>query len=96
MAASRNRLPAGVLALYTQLYPASDWKVDSTQAAQTTHALFKDKYGVEPGTVSYVMFNSQYQDAVKNTFTNWMRWFWLGQSRGRDVPCTRGDWAAPA
>jgi len=67
-------LPAPVLEYYSGLYAASDWKVDSTDAAQATNALFKGKYNVEPGTISYVMFNSKYQDAVRNTTTNWMRW----------------------
>lgn len=71
---SKPPLPPAALEAYAQLYPAVEWKVDSTQAAQTTNALFKEKYGVEPGHISYVMFNSKYLDVLKNQATNWMRW----------------------
>ncbi len=62
------------LEFYSQLYAAGDWKVDSTQAAQTTNVLFKAKYNVEPGHISYVMFNTKYLDVLNNKATNWMLW----------------------
>jgi hypothetical protein len=67
-------LSAEVLALYSELYPASDWKVDSTQVAQTTNALFKAKYNVEPEQIVYVLFNTKYLDVLNNKATNWMYW----------------------
>lgn len=51
------------LELYTGLYPVSDWKIDSTAAAEKANAIFKDKYGIEPRHISYVLFNG------KNIFT---------------------------
>lgn len=66
--------PPEALESYSQLYPAADWKVDSTQAAQTANALFKEKYSVEPSSISYVMFNSKYLDVLNNKARNWMRW----------------------
>lgn len=67
-------LTAQDLEFYSQLYAAGDWKVDSTQAAQTTNVLFKAKYNVEPGHIAYVMFNAKYLDVLNNKATNWMRW----------------------
>lgn len=67
-------LPPEAKALYSNLYPSSDWKVDSTQAAQAANALFKEKYRVEPNIISYVMFNTKYLDVLKNETPNWMYW----------------------
>jgi hypothetical protein len=67
-------LSAEALEFYSQLYPASDWKVDSTQVAQTANGLFKAKYNVEPGNIAYVMFNTKYLDVLANKATNWMYW----------------------
>jgi len=62
------------LEFYSHLYLSSDWKVDSTQAAQVSNPLFKAKYNVEPRLISYVMFNTKYLDFVNNKATNWMYW----------------------
>ena len=62
------------LEFYSQLYAARDWKVDSTQVAQTANELFKAKYNVEPGQIAYVMFNTQFLDVLANKTTKWMYW----------------------
>lgn len=67
-------LTAQALEFYSKPYPARDWKVDSTQVAQTANALFKAKYDVEPGQIAYVMFNTKYLDVLNNKATNWMYW----------------------
>jgi hypothetical protein len=58
---------------YKDTYTASDWKVDSTQAATAANALFTAKYTVEPKTISYVLFNNKTVDMTGKT-VNWMRW----------------------
>lgn len=62
------------LELYSHLCLSSDWKVDSTQAAQISNPLFKAKYNVEPRLISYVMFNTKYLDFLNNKTINWMYW----------------------
>lgn len=62
------------LEFYSHLYSSSDWKVDSTQAAQVSNPLFKAQYNVEPRLISYVMFNTKYLDVLNNKAINWMYW----------------------
>jgi len=61
------------LELYKDTCTASDWKVDSTQAATAANALFTAKYTVKPKTISYVLFNNKTVDMSGKT-VNWMRW----------------------
>ena len=56
------------------LYPAGDWKVDSTQAAETANARFKEKYSTTPDHIAYTMFNSKRANMSNMTLTNDMYW----------------------
>lgn len=68
-------LTSEAIAFFSGLYPASDWKIDSTQAVQVANELFDKKYSIEPqGIVSYAMFNTKYLDILTQKTPNWMYW----------------------
>jgi len=62
------------LAYYSDLYPSSDWKVDSTQVTEVANEQFRAEYDQEPAHVAYLMFNTKYLDVINNKTIPWMAW----------------------
>lgn len=60
--------------MYAGLLPLSAWKVDSTQAVETTNELFRAKYNVEPRLISMILWNTQWADLLSGKVTPWVRW----------------------
>ncbi len=58
----------------TDLYPTTDWAVDSARAVSLANELFREKHGQEPTGAAYVLFNGKAMDMVNNSLSNWMRW----------------------
>ena len=56
------------------LYPAGDWQVDSTQAAETANARCEEEYSTTPDHIAYTMFNSKRMNMSNMTLTNDMYW----------------------
>ncbi|MCL6430336.1 MAG: hypothetical protein K6V36_05675 [Anaerolineae bacterium] len=60
--------------MYAGLLPLSAWKVDSTQAVETTNELFRAKYNVEPRMIGMILWNTKWADLLSGNVTPWVRW----------------------
>jgi len=58
----------------TDLYPSSDWAVDSDEALTLANDLFREEHGQEPTGAAYVLFNGIEIDMANEKLLNSMRW----------------------